>query len=514
MSSESASEIRFREHLGGAEADARTREILRRRGVAPARRRGRLVRRALVASDAAGLSLAFLVALLVFQGQIGPTNPVSVETEILLFLATVPGWVLLAQLHGLYDRDEERPSHSTIDDVAGVFQLVTVGAWLFFGASWLIGIADPYPPKLITFWAVAIAFIVLARAGARTICRRTLTYVQNTLIVGADPVGRLVARKLTDHPEFGVNLVGFVDHANDPDLSHGSGLRVLGTPAELPALVRAYDVERILVAACDSSSFELENVIRSVRDLNVQVDIVPRLYGQVNPNAEIYTVEGFPMLALPSSRPTSLALLLKRVLDVMVAGVALVAAAPLMLLIALRLKTDSPGPVFYRHQRVGLGGRPFHVFKFRTMFVDDSGAGGGTAPPLEGLLADPAVREEFAQTYKLVSDPRVTRFGRVLRRYSLDELPQLLNVLLGTMSIVGPRPVTQDELDRYGDGVATLLSFRPGLTGYWQINGRSRTHYDERVRLDLTYIRGWSLKLDLTILGKTLQILLKGHGAY
>jgi exopolysaccharide biosynthesis polyprenyl glycosylphosphotransferase len=513
MTTESVYETRQPSYPDLAEADARTLEILRRRERAPARRRGRLVRRALVASDAAGLSLAFLAALLVFQSQIGPTNPVSVEMEILLFLATIPGWVVLAQLHGLYDRDEQRPSHSTLDDVAGVFQLVTMGAWLFFGASWLIGVVEPYPPKLITFWGTAVLFIVLARAGARALCRRTLTYVQNTVIVGADPVGRLVAQKLTDHPEFGVNLIGFVDSSSDREAAIRSGLRVLGTPEELPALVRLYDIERVLVASCDVPSAELEKLIRSVRDLDVQVDIVPRLYGAVNPNSEIYTVEGFPMLALPPPRPTSLALRLKRAIDLIIAGAALVAVAPLMIFIAFRLKTDSPGPVFYHHNRIGLDGKPFRVFKFRTMFVDELGSG-GTAPPVQELLADAAAQEEFARTFKLASDPRVTRFGRVLRRYSLDELPQLLNVLLGTMSLVGPRPVTQAELERYGDGVATLLSFRPGLTGYWQINGRSRTHYDERVRLDMAYIRGWSLKLDLTILGKTAQVLLKGHGAY
>ena len=152
------------------------------------------------------------------------------------------------------------------------------------------------------------------------------------------------------------------------------------------------------------------------------------------------------------------------------------------------------------------------------MYLEHSigeGYGGEAAVgELQRLLEEPAAREEFERTHKLADDPRVTRFGRFLRRTSLDELPQLLNVVLGDMSLVGPRPVTESELGRYHDDVTTLLSFRPGVTGYWQINGRSRTSYEERVRLDLAYVRGWSLKLDLAVLGKTAWTLVKGHGAY
>ena len=159
--------------------------------------------------------------------------------------------------------------------------------------------------------------------------------------------------------------------------------------------------------------------------------------------------------------------------------------------------------------RVGLGGRPFRLIKFRTM-----AANAPSATELHRVLDDPALKAELEQTHKLANDPRVTRFGRFLRRLSFDELPQLVNVLIGDMSLVGPRPITHEELERYGDEQQTLLSFRPGVTGYWQINGRSRTNYEDRVRLDIAYVRGWSLELDFLILGKTAWVLLTGHGAY
>jgi exopolysaccharide biosynthesis polyprenyl glycosylphosphotransferase len=259
-------------------------------------------------------------------------------------------------------------------------------------------------------------------------------------------------------------------------------------------------------------------VIRSAKALNLQIDVVPRLFGTVDPSAGIYTVEGLPLIAMPPARVARSAQSVKRAFDLVAALAGLLFLMPVFAFIALKIRIDSPGPVFYRHRRVGLDGRSFSLVKFRTMYIEscvgEEYGGASAATALENVLADPAAREEFERTHKLTDDPRVTRFGRFLRKTSLDELPQLWNILVGDMSLVGPRPVTDDELARYGSAVPTLLSFRPGVTGYWQINGRSRTLYDERVRLDIAYIQGWSLKLDLIIIGKTFWVLLKQHGAY
>jgi exopolysaccharide biosynthesis polyprenyl glycosylphosphotransferase len=481
-------------------------------------RRGWLVRRMLVLADVAGLMLAFALSVLLFRATVGPDDPIEHSREIPLFLATLPGWILLARVHGLYDRDEERASHSTLDDLVGVFHLVTVGTFLFFAASWLTGLAKPYPPKLLTFWALAIALVALARVGARAFARTRQAYVQNAVIVGVDPVAKLVARKILNHDEYGVNIVGFVDSGSDRGTEVLDGVTVLGPPDELPEIVRSNDVERVVVAFFDRPIDEAIDLVRWAKDLRVQIDIVPRLFDVVDPRAQIHTLEGFPLIGVPPARLWRSSLSVKRSLDIVLAGLGLLVLSPLFALLALRVKTGSPGPVFYKHERVGLNGRPFKLIKFRTMYLEHSVGvdygGEAAAGELQRLLADPAAREEFERTHKLEDDPRVTSFGRFLRRTSLDELPQLLNVLVGDMSLVGPRPVTESELGRYRDDVMTLLSFRPGVTGYWQINGRSRTTYEERVRLDLAYVRGWSLKLDLTVLGKTAWALVKGHGAY
>jgi exopolysaccharide biosynthesis polyprenyl glycosylphosphotransferase len=489
------------------------------RGVAPpARGRGWLVRRMLVLADIVGLVLAFAVAVVLFRSRVGPDDPVTHTHEILVFVATLPGWVLLAHLHGLYDRDEERASHSTRDDLVGVFHLVTVGTFLFFAGAWVTGLAKPYAPKLLTFWLLAIAFVALARVGARAFARTRRAYVQNAVILGADNVAALVARKILDHPEYGVNIVGFVDAGIERGKPITGDLTVIGEPDELPEIVRTQQIERVIVAFFDHPVDEAIALVRLVKDSSVQIDIVPRLFAAVDPRAQIHTLEGFPLIGLPPARLWRTALIVKRTLDVALAVVGLVVLSPLFGWIALRVKLGSHGPVLYRHDRVGLYGTSFRLVKFRTMFVEHSAGaeyGGDSAQvELQRLLADPAAREEFERTQKLLDDPRVTTYGRFLRRTSLDELPQLWNVLKGDMSLVGPRPVTTAELDRYGAQVDALLSFRPGVTGYWQVNGRSRTDYEERVRLDIAYVRGWSLKLDVAIMGKTAWTLVKGRDAY
>ncbi len=218
--------VAFSDELNSA-VDGRTREVLNsRRRTAVVRRRGWLVRRTLLLADVVALSVAFVSAQLIF-GSSGQVDPV---TEVLLFLATLPGWVVLAKVYGLYDHDEERTDHSTVDDVVGVFHLITVGAWVSFAGAWLAGVTDPNLAKLVTFWALSFALVTLGRSSGRAFCRRRLTYLQNTVIVGAGTIGQLVGRKFMHHPEYGINLVGFVDDApkeRRPDLMD---LTVLGPP--------------------------------------------------------------------------------------------------------------------------------------------------------------------------------------------------------------------------------------------------------------------------------------------
>jgi exopolysaccharide biosynthesis polyprenyl glycosylphosphotransferase len=349
-------------------------------------------------------------------------------------------------------------------------------------------------------------------------CRRKIHYLQNTIIVGAGDVGQNLARKLLHHPEYGLNLVGFVDSSPKDRAEDIGHLRLLGDLDDLTHVVDLLDVERVIIAFTGDRHEQLLTSITPLREQDVQIDIVPRLFDDLGPSISIHAIEGIPLISLPPTRLSRSSLFVKRALDLAIAGSALLVLSPALAIVAAILKVDSRGPVFYRHPRVGRRGANFRLVKFRTMRLDmcrgEEYGGTQAETAFERLMSDPARREEFRATYKLRDDPRVTRFGRWLRRTSVDELPQLWNVLRGDISLVGPRALTSDELTQYyGDAARMLLEIKPGVTGYWQINGRSDLDYVDRVRLDLAYIGGWTLGLDLMILAKTLRVIAGRRGA-
>ncbi len=228
-------------------------------------------------------------------------------------------------------------------------------------------LAYPDLEKLLLFWALALALVTFARATARLIARRQVVYLQNTLIVGAGDVGQLVARKLLQHPEYGLNLVGFVDSApkeRRDDLGH---LTLLGAPDELPEIIRLLDVERVIIAFSSESHDQTLDLIRSLQEQTVQVDIVPRLFEILSPSVGVHTVEGIPLLGLPALRLSQASRAIKRGLDIALSLLGLVVLAPVGALIALLIKRDSRGPVFFRQERMGAGSRTFRIYKYRTM---------------------------------------------------------------------------------------------------------------------------------------------------
>jgi exopolysaccharide biosynthesis polyprenyl glycosylphosphotransferase len=490
-----------------ASFDARTARLPERRRTV--RRRGWVMRRMLLLADLVGLSLAF-VGSAVLYGSRGAVDHVTSGQEFALFFLSLPVWVAVAKLHGLYERDDERADHSTVDDVVGVLHIVTIGAWLFLIASVGTGFADPDLLKLGTFWAFGLVFVTTGRALARALCRRSVSYLQNTIIVGAGEVGQLVARKLIKHPEYGLNLVGFVDA--DPkqrrgDLEH---LTVLGAPDQLRELIDLLDVERVVVAFSNESEAETVMLVRSLREIGVQIDVVPRLFDLVGPKVGIHTVEGLPLVGLPPARMTPSSRLLKRGLDVALASLALLVTAPLFAFVAWRVKRDSPGPVFFRQRRLGLNMREFTALKFRTMKLDTDDSvhrsyiertlqGGGT---LNGN-----------GIFKLDRSDSVTRSGRWLRKTSLDELPQLINVLRGDMSLVGPRPCIEYETEHFAPHHFERFLVPAGLTGLWQVTARANSTFAEALDMDVSYVRGWSLGLDLRLLCRTPFQLLRQRGA-
>jgi exopolysaccharide biosynthesis polyprenyl glycosylphosphotransferase len=480
-------------------ADRQTLEILERRRTSNPHRRGWLVRRLLVLADVVGLVLAFAAVELVFGAGGGPGNRATSLEESLLLLATLPGWIVMAKLYRLYDQDEERTHHPTTDDFSGVFHLITVGVWLFFASTWALGLAHPDLSKLIAFWATAICLVTLARACARRICRRSISYLQNTIIVGAGDVGQQVARKFLRHPEYGINLVGFVDSKPRPRQDGLDQVALLGPSDRLPALVRLLDVERIVIAFSNDSPEETLALVRSLEEVEVQVDIVPRLFELVGPRVQVDTVEGLPLVELPPRRLSPSSRAIKRTVDVVGASVLLLLTAPLFAYIALRVKRDSKGPVFFRQTRLGLDQREFTALKFRTMHTDvDDGAHRDYIRRTMDPRTAPAVNGIFK-----TGRGAITPFGHWLRKTSLDELPQLINVVRGEMSLVGPRPCIPYETEHFEPHHFDRFLVPAGITGLWQVTARAHATFREALDMDVAYAHGWSLGLDLRLLCRT-----------
>jgi exopolysaccharide biosynthesis polyprenyl glycosylphosphotransferase len=482
-----------------AALDERTLEILDHRRGGAVKRRGWLIRRALLAADLIGLTCAFALAQALYAARSGAVDHVQGSFELALFCLSLPCWVVAAKLYGLYERDEERADHSTADDFPGVFHLVTVCTWLLYAAFYLTRWAQPPPLKLIAFWCTAVVSVTLGRATARAFCRRQIHYLQNAVIVGAGDVGQMIARKLLKHREYGINLVGFVDShplVRDERLEH---LTILGDPRDLPELVRLLDVERVIFAFSTDGHDQMLELIRKLNELEIQVDVVPRYFEVLSPGIDIHTVEGLPMLGLPPVRLSSSSKLIKRGVDLVGAGVGLLVLAPVFAVIALLIRRDSRGPVFFRQIRMGTGDRVFRIYKFRTMLADADDRKHEVAHLNKHLRGDPRM-------FKIDDDPRVTRVGSWLRRTSLDELPQLINVLRGEMSLVGPRPLILDE-HRYVDDWATRrLDLRPGMTGLWQVLGRDGIGFEEMVKLDYLYVTSWTLFNDVKLIFRTIPI--------
>jgi exopolysaccharide biosynthesis polyprenyl glycosylphosphotransferase len=485
----------------------RTLEIVgRRRQAAVVHRRGWLIRRLLLLTDLLGLLGAFLLAELIFAGtNAGAGNP---SLEIVLFSATLPGWVVVARLYGLYSQDDRRTNHTTVDEVASIFHMVTVSTWLFFSFAWLTGVVHPAVPKLLLFWALAVALLPVLRTSARAFARSSVNFMQNAVIVGAGDVGQSVAEKLLRHPEYGINLVGFIDsepREQRPSLAH---LTILGPPERLHSVIQALDVERVIVAFSRDSHERVLELIRSLKDSFVQIDIIPRFFELIGPGIGISAVEGVPVLGLP---PRALGLssrVLKRSMDFAVSAVLLLLLLPALLVVAVLIKLDSRGPVFFRQPRVGAGGREFSIVKLRTMVAGADDQKNAFAHLNKHASGDPRM-------FKIPDDPRVTRVGRLLRRVSLDELPQLFNVLCGDMSLVGPRPLIPSEDEHVEAWGRSRLDLKPGMTGLWQVLGRSDIPFEEMVRLDYLYVTSWSLWRDLRLLCATAPAMFKGgKGAY
>jgi exopolysaccharide biosynthesis polyprenyl glycosylphosphotransferase len=326
---------------------------------------------------------------------------------------------------------------------------------------------------------------------------------ERCVFIGRDANVRLLIRKVRSHPEYGLDPVGLLylpgDDAPDND---SFDLPVLGTTHELGKLVHLHDIERVVLASSEVGGTELLELLRNCQALALKVSILPELFDAIGPSVEVDDVEGVVVLGINPPVLSRTSRWIKRGTDLAVALPALIVGAPLMLAIAVAIKIDTRGPVFFKQVRIGKGGRRFHVRKFRTMVAD-----------AEAQRADLLKLSKDPNWLHLDHDPRITRVGRFLRHTSLDELPQLFNVVSGRMSLVGPRPLVEDEDKRIEGWGRSRLDLTPGLTGAWQVLGRTNIPFEEMVKLDYLYVTNWSLWTDVRLMLRTLPVVLSRRGA-
>ena len=356
-------------------------------------------------------------------------------------------------------------------------------------------------------WLLSLALVPLARGLARQVCAPLPWWGYPVLVLGAGKTGSMVIETLRDRPEIGLKPVAILD--DDPDKQGAlKGVPVVGPVSKAPELARRLHVTYAIVAMPGVSSAQVVGILEKYGQLFRHILLIPNLFGfsslwvMARDMGGVLGLEVRQQLLLPGPQ------LVKVCLTIFLTVVGGVFVIPLILLCGIAIKLDSPGPVFYGHTRIGKGGRLFTAWKFRSMHVD------GDRILQSHLARNPELREEWERDRKIRHDPRITLVGKFLRRTSLDELPQLWNVLLGEMSLVGPRPIIEEEVPLYGDKFDLYLKVLPGITGLWQVSGRSDTTYEERVQLDEYYVRNWSVWLDVYILTKTVWVALRAKGAY
>ena len=455
-------------------------------------RRDLWLRRALVIGDVAAVSLALALASQA-QGRADALQFVG------LGLLTLPVWLVVFRMYGLYEHDVKKLSHTSVDDIPAAFHALMVGSLFLWAYYKVLRIPQLELVEVSVFAVVAFGSILLMRLTARKLATRSLG-PERVLLVGGGDDSRLLSRKLSSHPEYNALAVGVLTTHD----SRANGVPVLGDvrDSDVGAVIEEHEVERVVISHTEIEEETMLELIRRCKRLGVKVNILPQLFDAMGTSVTVDHVEGVTVLGLNPPVLSRSSRLEKRALDVTLAGLLLVLSAPLLLVIALAIKLSSRGPVLFHQQRIGKGGRRFEVLKFRTMVRD-----------AESMTEELFKHSEDPNWLKLERDPRITRIGRVLRLSSLDELPQLINVLKGDMSLVGPRPLQESEDRVIGGWGRTRLDLTPGVTGLWQVLGRTSIPFDEMVKLDYQYVTNWSLWTDIRLILQTVPAVLRKRGA-
>lgn len=460
--------------------------------------------------DQAVLILTALVViyhrpLFSLPGKPPPVVPGHMVDSIGMILLAV-GWV---GIFSGYIRYKSNSYGSLQSQVGDLLKATPLAAFWFMVISTLFSVRSVNPIGILVFWVAVTILCVMGRVAMKLVlisARKSGYNRRYLLVIGANARSSGITERLVGRRELGYNLVGFVAESDEAARTWESngGAEVLGTTADLRCILEKERVDEMLVCVSSDIKFaEISGIIARARDLGIVLRILPEpSESEVLRKLHVEEFENEFVLTLFREQ-LLLQLLAKRAVDLLASSAALIVLSPVMVLVALAIKLTSPGPVFFAQDRVGMNQRRFRLYKFRSMVVD--------AEERRKELAH--LNELDGPAFKMGRDPRVTLVGRILRKTSIDEIPQLINVLRGEMSLVGPRPPLPDEVSNYQWMFRRRLSVKPGITCVWQVSGRSNTTFEEWMRMDKQYVENWSLWLDLKILLKTVPAVLFCRGA-
>jgi exopolysaccharide biosynthesis polyprenyl glycosylphosphotransferase len=476
---------------------------------APSPTRTRLVRWPGAPKDSLRRRLLFTADVLCFLIAVGAMTLVEGTSDPLWALVALPLWVLIAKVEGLYDADHPKIWHLTTDEAPAIFHWITlsVAATLFYIRALPDVTLTVYAATALFVTALGAAFVL--RAGARAVWRRAVP-AERALVLGSGELADAVSRKLALEPGHHLTVLGYsigVD-GSGPQSANGAAPRQARledlSADDIEAFVGAAEVERVVLAMPELDEATLARVLFACRSAGVKLSVVPPLRAMLGTAVRLTHIAEMPVIEYGTWEPSPSTVAIKRAIDIVVSAAGIVLLAPAMLAIAIAVRLDSRGPALFTQLRAGRGGRPFRIVKFRTMCRDAQERISEVIPVDD--LAEPM--------YKLREDPRVTSVGRFLRRTSLDELPQLFNVLRGDMSLVGPRPEELWLVERYGETERFRLRMRPGVTGPMQVHGRGELTFQERLAIEREYVENYSLGKDLRIVLRTASAVFRANGAY
>jgi exopolysaccharide biosynthesis polyprenyl glycosylphosphotransferase len=474
------------------------------RGEVVLKRHARKVATSLFIADLTVTILSFLVAYGLFElaGKnrlFGSLLPLDEYTWLLLFI--VPVWTLILNLSGVYR------SHRVDSVLREVWQLVRsvgLGSVALFAFVALCKASHVSRPFLATFAVTNILLLLLLHGTIRGLAHGARARGLNTrsvLIVGTGAGALAHAERIQANPQWGHRLLGFI--AEDENRSGDAKDQIIGALHDIRRVLCEYVVDEVVVALPPARLPAMERIILECEEIGIKTRLALDFFPHRIARMEMDFMDGAPMLTFSTTPAEDESMMAKRLIDILFSSLFLLGFSWLYAIIAILIKVTSKGPVFFRQERVGMNGRPFMFFKFRSMVVD--------ADRRKTELAH--LNEMDGPVFKIRNDPRVTRVGRFLRKFSLDEFPQMWNVLRGDMSLVGPRPPVPAEVAKYEAWARRRLSIRPGLTCLWQVSGRNSINFKQWMELDLAYIDNWSLSLDFKILLKTVPAVLAGRGA-